>query len=370
MDSSIATLSKRRSSAQQRTRLGQLCGTGLLFRDRYKLLRTLGQGGFGVTFLAKDEALPSSPFCVIKQLCPKVDNPAVLKKASERFEREASILGRLGSHSQIPHLLNYFQIEDEFFLVQEYVKGVTLAKLVRSKGPLTEPVVKQYLRELLPVLSFVHGNQMIHRDIKPPNIIRCLDDDRLVLIDFGAVKEEIAQLTELDTAEDTNSPTTNFVGTVGFAPPEQLSLRPIYASDIYALGVTCLFLLTGHPPLAFDYDPRTGEILWQEHVEVSDHFAKVLDKMLKISPRDRYQSADQVLRALELEDHLDSLSPCMNTMPRPMRRDEFYDSAGYLPPIARTAASIRGWRNRMQQRQRSERSKRSHRPNNPSGYLG
>lgn len=352
MDSSIATLSKRRSSAQHQTRLGQLCGTSQLFRDRYKVLKMLGRGGFGVTFLAKDEALPASPFCVIKHLCPKVDNPSVLRKASERFEREAAILSRLGSHSQIPRLLDYFQIDDEFFLVQEYVKGVTLAKLIRSKGPMTEAAVKQCLRELLPVLSFVHGNQVIHRDIKPPNIIRCLDDNRLVLIDFGAVKEEIAQFAELDTTTD--SPATNFVGTVGFAPPEQLSLRPIYASDIYAVGVTCLFLLTGHPPLAFDYDSYSGEILWQEHVNVSAHFAKVLDKMLKISPRERYQTAEQVLRALELEDHFDSLAPCMNTMARPTDLPDYPDPNAYLPPIARTAASIRNWRRRMLQRQRPE----------------
>jgi serine/threonine protein kinase len=369
MDSSIATLSKRRSLAQHQTHLGQLCGTGYLFRDRYKVLKALGRGGFGVTFLVKDEALPSAPFCVIKHLCPKVDNPSVLRKAGERFEREATILGRLGSHSQIPRLLDYFQIEDEFFLVQEYIKGVTLAKLVRSKGPLSEAAVKQCLRELLPVLMFVHNNQVIHRDIKPPNIIRCMDDNRLVLIDFGAVKEEIAQLAEPEVEGDTRGPATNFVGTVGFAPPEQLSLRPLYASDIYAVGVTCLFLLTGHPPLAFDYDPYTGEILWQEHVNVSEHFAKILDKMLKISPRERYQTVEQVLRALELEDHFDSLSTCMHTITRPADLPDLEDPTGYLPPIARTAASIRSWRGRMQQRQRTDRPKKPL-PNNHSGYAG
>lgn len=345
MDSTIPTLSTRRASPQHQTELGQLCGSKLLFRNRYRVLRTLGRGGFGVTFLARDMALPGYPLCVIKQLCPKVNNPSALRKASERFEREAKTLSQLGSHSQIPRLLDYFQINGEFFLVQEYVHGQTLVKEVRKKGPLSEAAVKQFLVEILPVLSYIHSKQVIHRDIKPPNIIRCEDDGRLVLIDFGAVKEEISDVRDDDTQR---SPTTNFIGTVGFAPPEQLALRPSYASDIYAIGVTCLFLLTGHPPLAFDYDTHTGDINWREVVNLSEHFGKILDKMLKISPRERYQSAEDVLRALDLESHLDQLAGCMTRSSRhhAAMDDPAPDSGGYQSPIARKAAAIRSWRNR------------------------
>ncbi len=349
MDSSIATLSKLRASAQHQTTLGELYKSKQLFRDRYRVLRPLGRGGFGVTFLAKDVTLPSEPLCVIKQLCPKVSNLAVLEKARERFEREAKTLSQLGSHAQIPQLLNYFVENEEFYLIQEYVRGKTLAHEVKSSGPLSELAVKRFLREILPVLEYVHQNQVIHRDIKPPNIIRCQDDGRLVLIDFGAVKEQIAQVSNTQKAT-----TTNFVGTVGFSPPEQLALRPLFASDIYAIGVTCLYLLTGKPPLEFGYDPATGEICWQEHIELSAHFGKILAKMLKISPRDRYRSVTQVLRALELEPHLDTLADCMNTQRRSPELDAETLPDGYIPPIMKTAIAIRNWRNRSNGRQQRQ----------------
>ncbi len=359
MDSSIATLSSLRNSPQRQTRLGKLCGSRQLCRDRYQILKTLGRGGFGVTFLARDMGLPGEPLCVIKQLCPKVSSPAVLRKASERFEREAAILGKLGSHSQIPLLLDYFQIEGEFYLVQEYVKGCTIAKEVRQKGPLSEQAVKQFLVEILPVLSYVHRNKVIHRDIKPPNIIRCEDDNRLVLIDFGAVKEQIAQVS----GDMPKSANTGFVGTVGFAPPEQVALRPMFSSDIYALGVTCLYMLTGHPPMAFDYDGRTGEIDWKSIVNVSDHFSAILDKMLRISLPARYHWADEVVQALELEPHFDNLSACMTqTVARPTAPSDSSSSSSQSSanestthsPFARKAANIRQWRDRMRRRQNQQ----------------
>lgn len=368
MDSSIASLSRRRNSPQHQTELGNMCGTDRLFRDRYRLLRPLGRGGFGITFLAQDVALPSNPLCVIKQLCPKVSNPIVLSRASERFEREAKTLSNLGSHAHIPQLLNYFADDGEFYLIQEYIRGRTLAREVKSFGIQSEALVKQFLQEILPVLDYIHQHQVIHRDIKPPNIIRCQDDGRLVLIDFGAVKEQIARLDDFSHKQ----PTTQFVGTVGFAPPEQLALRPTFASDIYAIGVTCLYLLTGRPPLEFEYDPRTSEIRWRDDVEVSEHFSRILDKMLKISPRDRYQTAEQVMRALDLEPHLDQLADCMNAKARPsnwQHGQDQQDGDRYISPITRTAEAIRQWRSRSNQRVNRRR------PNDDgmlisSGYLG
>jgi serine/threonine protein kinase len=333
------------------TRLRQLCGSDALFRDRYQILQSLGRGGFGVTYLAKDVLLPSAPECVIKQLCPKTDNPQVLRRASERFEREAKTLGQLGSHAQIPQLLDYFEESGEFFLVQEYVRGCNLAKLVKTHGLVSEVGVKRFLAELLPVLEFIHRNQVIHRDIKPPNIIRCEDDGRLVLIDFGAVKEKIAEIT---TDFGQKAPTTQFVGTVGFAPPEQLALRPIYGSDLYALGMTCLYLMTGRTPMEFEVNPRTGEVKWQNDVDVSQHFSHILDKMLKPAPRDRYHAASEIVRALELEPYLDNLATCMNSKSRPAETDEPDDSPTYLTPIARTAKDIRSWRARMAARQKGD----------------
>lgn len=352
----------------RQTPLGKICGTRQLFRDRYEIIRILGRGGFGITFLARDTQLPGRPLCVIKQLCPKVNHTAALEKARQRFAKEAMVLGKLGSHAQIPQLLDYFESNGEFFLVQEYVRGTTLNKELRHTGPWTEDQVKQFLREILPLLHYVHTNHVIHRDIKPPNLIRCKDDGRLVLIDFGAVKEQIA------VVEDTSckAPTTQFVGTVGFAPPEQLATRPIYASDIYALGITCLYLLSGKPPLEFDYEFTTGEIDWQSHIRVSDHFGKVLGKMIKVSSRDRYQSASEVLRALNLEFHIDSLSECLLQQNRPIVPGGETLPDGYVPPLMRTAVSIRDWRTRLQARQLRYRALRhgltfsqSHTPRTP-----
>jgi len=347
-----ANLSPFHSDVLQQTQLGQLCGREQLFRDRYEILRMLGRGGFGVTFLARDAYLPSQPLCVIKQLCPRVTDALTLQTARKRFECEAKTLSLLGSHSQIPMLLDYFVMEGEFYLVQEYVRGSTLARLVRRYGAFTESAVKGFLREMLQLLQYIHQNQVIHRDIKPQNIIRCQDDGRLVLIDFGAVKEPMAQLN--DTVGRTL--TTNFVGTIGFAPPEQFSLRAVYASDIYALGVTCLYLLTGKAPLDLNSDRTTGEIYWRDAVKVSDAFAQILDKMIKISVPDRYQSAGSILRALNREFPQDNLAYCLTVQPpanNQAKHKQGSDAQKSPSPVSKTAIAIRDWKNRLKDQQRS-----------------
>jgi serine/threonine-protein kinase len=349
MERSLANLTQYREDVAEQSYLVGLCGTEERFRDRYELLKTLGRGGFGITFLARDMQLPGSPTCVIKQLCPKVMEGGALQQARRRFEQEARILSKLGSHAQVPRLLDYFEQDGEFFLIQEYVRGLTLLREVKRSGPFSELQVKRFLLEFLPLLQYVHNNHVIHRDIKPPNIIRCRDDGRLVLIDFGAVKERIAQVADSCSVRPS---TTQFVGTLGFAPPEQLASRPVFSSDIYALGVTCLYLLTGNSPTEFDYEFLSGEIRWQNEVTVSDHLGNILVKMLKVSPRDRYQSAMEILRALQLEPYLDNLVYCMNINPKPFpnAKRRGMEPNPYLPPIARTAASIRDWRAKLKAR--------------------
>jgi serine/threonine protein kinase len=336
----------------EQTQLGQMCGSKHLFRDRYEILRILGRGGFGVTFLARDAVLPGNPLCVIKQLCPTVTHPNSWANACQRFEKEAKTLGQLGSHSQIPMLLDYFEAHGEFYLIQEYIAGSNLAREIRKTGVYREADVKQFLRELLPVLQYVHQNYVIHRDIKPHNLLRCEDDKRLVLIDFGAVKEQlaIANKTQID-----NTAQTNFVGTMGFAPPEQLCLRPVYASDIYAVGVTCLYLLTGKLPLELDYDEKTGEICWQKEVTVSDYFAQILDKMLKIPLEERFKSVDEVIWALSMETYFPTLADCLTTQRLGVnvsRKNEEV-SQEYLTPAQRTAREIREWKAKLQARKSS-----------------
>ena len=283
------------------------CGTKLLLRDRYKVQKSLGQGGFGATFLAIDMSLPGEPCCVIKQLRPSTTAPHVLQMARELFEREARTLGRVGNHPQVPRLLDFFEDSQQFYLVQEYVSGYTLQQEVKRSGPLSEAGVKQFLSEILPVMQYIHSQQVIHRDIKPANLIRREQDRKLVLIDFGAVKNQVST-TAANSTSDQTALTAYAIGTPGFAPPEQMAMRPVYASDLYAVGVTCIYLLTGKSPKDLDYNPSTGEMLWQKQVMVSDHFAEVLRKMLEVSVRHRYQSAEEILRALDLEPYLDSLA--------------------------------------------------------------
>lgn len=326
----------------------QACGSKLLLRDRYRVLHALGQGGFGATYLARDEVLPGQPNCVIKQLRPNATAPHVMQMARELFEREAQTLGRIGNHPQVPRLLDYFEANHEFYLVQEYVSGATLQQEVKRNGPFTEAGVKQFLSEILPVLDYIHSHQVIHRDIKPANLIRRSHDLKLVLIDFGAVKNH--EQATVNNASEHTAFTSYAIGTPGFAPPEQMAMRPVFASDIYALGVTCIYLLTGKAPKDLAYDPATGELLWRKHVHVTEHFAKVLQKMLEISVRHRYQTANEIFRALDLEPYLDSLANGLNqvsskTKPDPpsRRSGDLNDPNSQSPmsPAARAAWAIR-----------------------------
>ncbi len=275
----------------------------LLLRDRYRVLNILGKGGFGATFLAQDESREGNPKCVIKQLQPATNEPHVIETAQRMFEREANTLRMVGDHSQIPSLFDFFKQNRQFYLVQEYISGLTLQEEIKQQGLLTEVGVKHFLREILPILQHIHHKGVIHRDIKPANIIRREPDGKLVLIDFGAVKDDIAAINPSEQTALTNLA----IGTTGYAAPEQMQLRPVYASDIYALGVTCIYLLTGKSPKDLDYNQRTGEMLWQNHVDVSDYFASVLKKMLEEAVKCRYESATEVLRALDLGDHLNKL---------------------------------------------------------------
>lgn len=273
------------------------CGSRLLLRNRYQVMQPLGQGGFGATFLAQDISLPGRPTCVVKQLRPTVTSQQVYEMARELFEREANTLGKLGDHPQVPRLLDFFETEKQFYLVQEYIRGSTLKQEVKNGGPFSEEKVKECLRDLMPLLDYIHDQGVIHRDIKPANIIRRAQDNRLVLIDFGAVKDQIGTVL-LDGNE--NGANTRFaVGTFSFAPPEQMMLRPVYASDIYALGMTCLYLLTGKSPKDLDYDPNTGAVLWQNHAQVSVNFSRVLNRMLEPKVARRYQTGADVIKGLD-----------------------------------------------------------------------
>ena len=322
----------------------QTCGSQLWLRDRYRILGALGRGGFGATFLARDQSLPGHPPCVIKQLRPTTTEPNLLEMARDLFQREAHILGKIGNHPQLPRLLDYFELAQEFYLVQEYVSGSTLQKSVKHNGPFTEAQVTQFLTEILPVVQYIHSHKIIHRDIKPANLIRREQDQQLVMIDFGAVKDKVSQ--PLIDAVDETALTAYAIGTPGYAPPEQMALRPVYGSDLYAVGVTCVFLLTGRSPKDLPYDPQTGELRWQDYASVSDRFAQVLRKMLDISVHSRYQMAEDVLRDLELEPYLDSLAQNMAFATAPLVEVEEPSWGVGVSPSSRMAEAIRARRDR------------------------
>ena len=274
----------------------------------------LGKGGFGATFLASDISLPGKPFCVIKQLRPTSSNPGVYKMAKKLFSREAETLGRIGNHPQVPSLRDYFEDRNQVYLVQEFAKGQDLQKEIKANGPFNEEKTKQFLQEFLPVIDYIHSQDVIHRDIKPANLIRREQDHQLVLIDFGAVKDPETLRNAGGNSAETHL-TEISVGTQGYAPPEQLAMRPVFASDIFAIGVTCIYLLTGKQPKEFDYNPRTGEMDWQKFVNMTNHFSEVLMKMMEMSVRHRYKSAKEVLDALNMEPYMNSLQGSLIAKP-------------------------------------------------------
>ncbi|MGD2183605.1 protein kinase domain-containing protein [Lusitaniella coriacea] len=272
-----------------------VCGTSLSLKDRYRAVKPIGQGGFGRTFLAIDEDKPSKPFCVIKQFFPKTKGSHQLAKAAEMFEREAIRLDQLGEHPQIPALYAYFSVDDRQYLVQEYIDGQNLEQEISTYGAFNEAQILVLLEELLLILQFVHQERVIHRDIKPENIIcRNLTENgqnQLYLVDFGAAKTVIEQASDrAGTA----------IGSTGYVAPEQAIGRATYASDLYSLGVTCAYLLTGIHPFSL-FNPQEGEWDWRDRVSipVRDRLVQILDKMLAIPLNLRYQSATEVLKDLE-----------------------------------------------------------------------
>jgi serine/threonine protein kinase len=267
-----------------------------LLNNRYRIIRSLGAGGFGETHLAEDIQMPSGRRCVIKQLKPITNDPQIFQLVQERFQREAAILEDLGAaHPQIPSLYAYFEISGQFSLVQEWIDGVTLANRLQQNGNLSESSVKDVLIGILPVLDYVHSKQIVHRDIKPENIILRASDGKPVLIDFGAVRETMATIV----TSKGNTSQSIVIGTPGFMSSEQSAGRPVYASDIYSLGLTAIYLLTGKIPQEIETDPRTGEILWRRYaLSVTPTFSAILDRAIQSHPRDRYGTPKEMLEAL------------------------------------------------------------------------
>ncbi|MFN6468894.1 MAG: protein kinase domain-containing protein [Nostoc sp. SerVER01] len=265
-----------------------------LLAGHYQVLKILGAGGFGQTYVAQDLHRPGNPTCVVKHLKPANSDPAFLEAARHLFAKEAEALEQLGHHPQIPRLLAYFEEKQEFYLVQELIDGNLLSTELLPGDRWSESQVVQLLQEILEILDFVHSNGVIHRDVKPNNIIRRQQDNKLVLVDFGVVKQINMQLA---TAQSQMS-TSVAVGTLGYMPPEQLRGKPRFSSDIYALGIIAIQALTGLNHKQLQEDAK-GEVDWYRYAEVSPELAGIITKMVRYHFQERYESAKEVLAALK-----------------------------------------------------------------------
>ncbi|MFB2834498.1 protein kinase domain-containing protein [Floridanema evergladense] len=307
---------------------------GELIRGRYFLYKELGRGGFGETFLAKDQWQPQTSPCVVKKIMLPSNEPEVLEKARMRFEREAEALKKLGTHPQIPLLYEHFEIDEEFYLVQEYIQGNPLKQEIKEGECWSELQVINLLKEVLEILEFVHQQGIIHRDVNPKNLIRRKLDNKLVLIDFGAVKDNLG-------ASPRSIKSTMTVGTPGYMPNEQAGGSPKLCSDIYAVGMIGIQALTGLPVHQLEEDPETSEILWKQQVKISKALEVVLEKMVRSYFRDRYQSATEALTALnnvpipKLEELPPPVKPSeltkKTTLPLPPNPPELIKKSPYPP---------------------------------------
>jgi serine/threonine protein kinase len=272
------------------------CGAKLLLENRYNPSKFIGAGGMGRNFLAVDERTPKKKRCVIKQFFPApevVNNPTAYQKAVQLFNTEATMLDALGDKStQIPRLLAYIEQGTSIYFVQEFIDGQNLLQQLTQNGNYSESQIFQLLNSLLPVLQFIHTQGVIHRDIKPENIM--YHNNQFVLIDFGISKELSNTVMTMGT----------IVGTTGYAPPEQIIYGDSYpASDIYALGATCIHLLTGiFPNLLYDSQERRWiwqDVLMEQGVTISSHLTYILDKMLQEDIQRRYKSVKDILYDLQ-----------------------------------------------------------------------
>lgn len=273
---------------------------GQLLDGRYRVVQILSSGAFGQTYLAADTRRPGHPQCVVKQLRAPGNSLTIVKTAHRLFKQEAEILEKLGRHDQIPLLLAYFEENNQFYLVEEFIPGKPLNKEIIPGKPWPEPQVIKLLSEILEILVFVHGNEVIHRDVNPSNLIRRQPDGKLVLIDFGSVKEVSHRIA----AANGEIQRTIATGTPSYMPIEQFQGIPQFNSDLYAVGMIGIQALTGIPsselPKLQDLSPSNPSgILWRHRSQCSANLADILDKMVHYHYTKRYQSAAEVVEALQ-----------------------------------------------------------------------
>jgi WD40 repeat protein len=261
----------------------QNCGQKLLLGDKYRAVKPIGSGNYSRTFVGFAEPEMGKTQCIIKQFRHQS------KQTASSFDQELEVMAILGQHPQIPALIDALEKNDRQYLIQEFIPGKNLEAELRETGSFNEANIRELLESILPVLHLIHNYGLIHRDIKPDNIIRSPQNNFFVLVDFGVAKQmnSLAML----------SPGT-MVGSAEYTAPEQLMGQAVFASDIYSLGVTCVHLLTEMTP--FDlFDSLEGVWVWRDYLRsaISPTLARILEKML-LPVSHRYDSAKAVLADL------------------------------------------------------------------------
>ncbi len=297
--------------------------------SRYKVLEYIAKGGFGRTYLAEDTQLPGKDLCVVKQLSPGTESPKLLKVARRLFKAEASALNSLGHHGQIPELLAYFEESEKFYLVQQYIEGQTIEQELHSEHIWSEAKVVELLHDCLRILEFIHNQGVIHRDLKPANLIRRHCDQKIVLVDFGTVKNLLQE-------QPLSSQLTVPVGTKGYMPAEQARGIPRPTSDLYALGMIAIQALTKVEPLELEEDDH-GELMWTHLAQVNPRLTTILTKMTRYHFEDRYQSAPEALQALNVLSDADVTSPQSVTAINQSLSNDL--NTNYLTPVSVSGSS-------------------------------
>lgn len=304
-----------------------------LLEGQYKLIQSIGNGGAGHTFIAKDINNPSLPQCVVRHFKPASTKPEFIDGVRQFFGKQVEKLERLGKHDQIPQLLSSFEKDNQFFIVQEFIEGQSLNDEIKATLPqhqsqhqhhltadghkleegnakpenvdnlqrdkcFSETEVIKILLDVLNILEFVHAEGVIHYDIQPSNLIRRKKDQKIMLINLGALQEMQDNSAQLKVDEKGEPYFTITIGTPGYTPSEQCAGRPTYSSDIYALGMVAIKALTGYDPIDLSNNPETGELIWKDKAQVSSGLVKVLTRMVRYHYTQRYQSAREVIHDL------------------------------------------------------------------------
>ena len=255
--------------------------------------------GFGTIYIARDTFSAIGGNYVVKHFSPSYENVNQLETAMRLFKQESDSLQKLGNHPQIPRIYDFFEEDHNFFLVQEFIEGETLKQELAQTDNFNQAKAIKLLTQTLEVLKFVHQSGYIHRDIKPANLIRNRFDQRIFLIDFGAVKEKI---NPQNINEQGSFSHTIGIVSPGYTSDEQFHGRPQYCSDLYALGMVTIQAMTGERPSSLQRNSNL-ELMWRDrlspHLVYDLSFLNLIDKMVEQTWQERYQSANEILEDLE-----------------------------------------------------------------------